>query len=93
MVWTPGIVAATFFALGFLAGIAVARVLQTAGDKQARLYLTGLVSLIWAMSMVWQMLNPAYHPPIYVHGAMGALAGYYLKTAVEDEDTEEPPTP
>jgi hypothetical protein len=48
-------------------------------SKNARMLVLLVVTAIWAISMVVELLNPAYHTNPMVHGLMGSIVGFFYK--------------
>lgn len=38
-----------------------------------------VVTVMWALSLFVELLNPEYHTSPLVHGLMGAIVGYFYK--------------
>lgn len=41
-------------------------------------FLLVTVTIIWAISMLVGLVNPAYQVPLAVHGLMGAIVGFFF---------------
>ena len=37
------------------------------------------VTLIWVVSVLADITSPAYETPVYIHGLMGAIVGFFYK--------------
>ncbi len=69
-----------FFALGFILGYVVRGYKEKFNSTiDNEKFIALLVSLIWAISVIVDMLNPVYDTPIALHGLMGAIVGFYYK--------------
>ena len=70
--------------VAYVAGIATGYILKTMIIKEAsaRDYKTIVllvVTTIWTISMLVEIVNPAYHTNPMVHGLMGSIVGFFYK--------------
>lgn len=73
--------------VSFIAGIAVGYFgrsvvdakIKTDSRTTASNFVLFVVTIIWALSVVEEAINPAYHTNPLIHGLMGVIAGYYFK--------------
>jgi len=42
------------------------------------------VTLIWILSVLADITSPTYETPIYIHGLMGAIVGFFYKPVNKD---------
>ena len=73
------------YMLGFATGYFVkSKVdeLKTPINKSTLVLVT--VSLIWAISMIIDIVSDQYETSPYVHGLMGAIVGFFYKNHVKD---------
>lgn len=82
MVWSLPVVAVLFFAIGFAAGFYMAGILDDATTEEVRLYMGLFVTLVWGTSVAAGIiLGDAHSPSWGLHAIMGAVAGFFFKTA------------
>lgn len=81
MVWGFVTVAAVFFGIGFASGFYTAGILERADKGDVRLYISLLVAIVWASSVAAGIIVSSYEPSLALHAIMGAVAGYFFKTA------------
>lgn len=81
MAWEILTVAAVFFGIGFASGFYTAGILERADKADVRLYISLLVAVVWASSVAAGIIVPTYEPSLALHAIMGAVAGYFFKTA------------
>ena len=75
------IIAVISYCLGIITGIIANRLLDktnTTTVDNSTLVLV-IVTIIWAMSMVVDVVSPTYETSPLVHGLMGAIVGFYYK--------------
>lgn len=74
------ITAAVSYALGIITGIVANRfVNKTNINYDNSTLVLVVVTIIWAMSMVVDVVSPSYETSPLVHGLMGAIVGFYYK--------------
>lgn len=67
------------YVAGLLSGYLVARLWQPKeGQKYNELVLV-VVTVVWAISMFYDIVSPAYETSPLVHGLMGAIVGFFYK--------------
>ena len=70
------------FLIGNITGFILARVLAKAPfnlDGEDRInYLIGIVSFVWFISVVVDIVNPHYETSPLIHGIMGAIVGFFF---------------
>lgn len=74
------IVGVVSYVAGILSGYYFHDIFSTKIEKGAgnSMVLT-VVTTMWALSMVIELINPEYHTSPMVHGLMGAIVGYFYK--------------
>lgn len=74
-----------FAFISYILGIATGYYLRGVTKDKANLQLNGniivlvIVSSIWAISMVMDIVSPSYETSPLVHGLMGAIVGFFYK--------------
>lgn len=82
MVWSWPVVFVVAFAIGFAAGFYAAGVLDDATKEEVRLYISLFVTVVWGTSVVAGIiLGDGYTPSWGLHAIMGAVAGFFFKSA------------
>jgi len=76
-------VAIIFFILGTIFGILLHKFLLTKVplnfNNDSRInWLIILVSVIWAISVIFDIMSPDYETPVLIHGIMGAIVGFFF---------------
>ncbi len=81
------IVATTAFFLGIACGILINRFFnkQVSNIGNNTIVLL-IVSFVWALSMVVDILSPIYETSPLVHGLMGAIVGFFYKPSFFKQD-------
>lgn len=80
--WSLLPIAALTFAAGFAAGFYMAGALEDATKEEVRLYISLFVTFVWGVSVVSGIiLGDGYTPSWMLHAMMGAVAGFYFKSA------------
>lgn len=74
------IIAVVSFVLGVLTGYIIrCLMVKDMKSQNSRMIVLLVVTVIWAISMVVELLNPAYHTNPMVHGLMGSIVGFFYK--------------
>ena len=47
-------------------------------ESNSKTFLLVTVTIMWAISMVYDILSPAYDVPVAVHALMGAIVGFFF---------------
>lgn len=68
------IVAVVFFAIGFTLGNLTAR--RTNFRENARMKFAALITAIWAVSIIGEIVVGSYTTSVFIHGIMGSAVGY-----------------
>lgn len=72
-----------FYLLGFGSGWLVrTKVLHKEFSFNEGSLVLLVVTLIWAISVVFDIANPEYETPVVIHGLMGAIVGFFYKPAL-----------
>ena len=75
------IIALTAFLLGNVSGYLLHDVLKRTikmSDDSSKNFLLVVVTLVWAISMLVDIVSPEYEVPIAVHGLLGAIVGFFF---------------
>lgn len=72
------IIAIVFYVAGILTGF-FARTLLRDRKLEGNMLVLVVVSIIWSLSMIVELVNPAYKTNPLVHGLMGAIVGFFYK--------------
>lgn len=76
------IIAFASFIIGNITGYFISRILlhnTFKFDNDGRInYLIGVVSIIWFISVLYDMINPLYETSPLIHGIMGAIVGFFF---------------
>lgn len=66
------------FLVGVLVGYIIRSLMDKSGyNKDMKTLVLLVVSFAWFMSMIVEVLNPAYHTNPMVHGLMGSIVGFF----------------
>ena len=76
---THALIAIISYSLGLLSGVIVGKTVNKSGDEGNSTLVLIIVTIIWAMSMVVDIISPTYETSPLVHGLMGAIVGFYYK--------------
>lgn len=80
------IIAGISYILGIVTGIFIKeRFMKNREVAQANNFVLVVVTIIWAMSMIYDIVSPTYDTSPMVHGLMGAIVGFFYKP-VKKED-------
>lgn len=68
------------YLMGFASGFIIGKFLSRRGVKidEGKIVFI-VVTVIWATSMLVDILNPEYETSTLVHGIMGAIVGFFYK--------------
>jgi hypothetical protein len=76
------ITAIIFYVLGVVSGILLQQGLFAKhidfSQNQRMNWLIIVVSLMWAISVLYDMINPSYQTSPLIHGLMGAIVGFFF---------------
>lgn len=75
------IVGLVAFFLGNVSGYLLHDILKRSlnmSEESSKNFLLITVTLIWALSMLVDILSPTYDVPIAVHGILGAIVGFFF---------------
>lgn len=68
------------YCLGIITGIFANRMIdKTNATYDNSTLVLVIVTIIWSMSMIVDVVNPTYETSPLVHGLMGAIVGFYYK--------------
>jgi len=70
------------FVLGWAIGFFMRGYLDKKGNKTIfdyRVIVLMMVTLVWFISVMYEIFNPAYHTSPLVHGLMGGIVGFLFK--------------
>lgn len=73
------IIGLTSFVGGFISGYIFRGLRDKRGDTDNNSIVLLIVTLIWALSMVVDIISPQYETSPLVHGLMGAIVGFFYK--------------
>ncbi len=81
------IIAITSFFLGIVCGILINRFFSKQLSKvENNTIVLLIVSFVWALSMVVDILSSTYETSPLVHGLMGAIVGFFYKPSLFKQD-------
>ncbi len=81
------VIATTAFFSGIPFGILINRFFsKQLSSVQNNTIVLLIVSFIWALSMVVDILSPTYETSPLVHGLMGAIVGFFYKPSFFKQD-------
>jgi len=81
------IVAIISYGLGFLSGYIIHRFIEKTEEKDNSTFVLIIVTLIWAISMIVDIVSPTYETSPLLHGLMGAIVGFYYKKGISYDKT------
>ena len=73
--------ALVIFALGNVSGYFLHDTLKktmNVSESNSKSFLLFVVTIVWAISMLVGVVNPAYVVPLPVHAIMGAIVGFFF---------------
>lgn len=74
------VIASTSYVIGICSGILANRFFsKQISDVNNNTVVLLVVSFVWAISMIVDILSPAYETSPLVHGLMGAIVGFFYK--------------
>ncbi len=76
------------YALGFLSGYIAHQFIDKTEEKENSSLVLIVVTLIWATSVIVDIISPAYETSPLIHGLMGAIVGFYYKNGKKYDQTE-----
>lgn len=74
-------IAVLFFFFGNISGYLLHDRMQKVfnmSEENSKNFLLVSVTLIWAASMIVDVISPVYDVPVAVHGLMGAIVGFFF---------------
>lgn len=74
----PIILAGVSYVAGFLSGFLVKAVFRMKTEDNAAFVLI-VVTIVWAISMLIDIISPQYETSPLVHGLMGAIVGFFYR--------------
>lgn len=81
------VIATTSYLIGIFSGVLINRFFNKQISKfENNTIVLIVVSFIWALSMVVDILSPAYETSPLVHGLMGAIVGFFYKPSFFKQD-------
>lgn len=75
------VIAIVAFSLGNVSGYMFHDVLKRSlgmNEESSKNFLLLVITVIWAISMIVDILSPNYDVPVAVHGIMGAVVGFFF---------------
>jgi hypothetical protein len=81
------ILAIVSYVAGLLTGIFAGRIFfkNADGKKTNADLVLVVVTIVWAASFIVDIINPNYETPVYIHGLMGAIVGFFYKGVKKDD--------
>ena len=76
------ILSIVFFVLGFILGYIVRDLMSKVKEAKASNLIMILVALMWAVSVIADVLLETYETPVYIHLIMGGIVGFFFKFSV-----------
>lgn len=73
------IVGISSYVAGLLSGWFVSRFYRPASDTNKGEIVLVVVTAIWALSMIIDIISPTYETSPLVHGLMGAIVGFFYR--------------
>jgi hypothetical protein len=67
------------YVAGLLSGYGVSRVWKPSPDQKNSDIVLLVVTVIWALSMIIDIISPTYETSPLVHGLMGAIVGFFYR--------------
>lgn len=71
---------------GFISGYVIRGVKDKRGDVDNNSIVLLIVTLVWALSMIVDIISPQYETSPLVHGLMGAIVGFFYKPFERKQD-------
>ena len=81
----PIILAGVSYVAGFLSGILFRSIFKMKTEDNSSLVLI-VVTIIWALSMLIDIVSPQYETSPLVHGLMGAIVGFFYRPRLGDKN-------
>ena len=77
------IVGVTAYGGGIISGFLLRMLIDRKQDKpfDGNIMVLVMVTCIWAISMIVDIISPAYETSPFVHGLMGAIVGFFYRPA------------
>lgn len=67
------------YVAGLLSGYVVSRFYKPPDNANKGEFVLIMVTIIWALSMIVDILSPQYETSPLVHGLMGAIVGFFYR--------------
>lgn len=67
------------YVAGLLSGFFISKVFHIGDDEKSGQLVLIVVTIIWALSMIIEIVNPAYKTNPFVHTLMGGIVGFFYK--------------
>lgn len=74
------------FVAGFITGFVFRGIKDKRGDTDNNSIVLMIVTVIWALSMLVDIISPEYETSPLVHGLMGAIVGFFYKPFSRQQD-------
>lgn len=72
------IIGVVSYVAGLLSGFFISKFYHPEADKKGEFVLI-VVTVVWALSMFYDIISPTYETSPLVHGLMGAIVGFFYK--------------
>lgn len=77
------------FAIGFLLGVSVGwfthkKITNKSVENWERAFISIIVTMVWVVSVLFDIAIAAYSTPVAVHAVMGLVAGYFFEGSILD---------
>lgn len=73
-------IAIVSYILGFMSGfIANGYMKQKFTQASSKTIVLIIVSVMWTLSVAFELINPEYHTSPLIHGLMGSIVGFFYK--------------
>ena len=68
------------FVLGLIIGLWLRGWMLKRNIKITPRWISGVVTVVWALIVIAELVNPAYQTSPLIHGLMGVIAAYFFKS-------------
>lgn len=73
-------IAIVSYIVGFMSGFIVSGFMkQKFSRSDSKTIVLIIVSVMWTLSVAFELINPNYHTSPMVHGLMGSIVGFFYK--------------
>lgn len=80
-------IAVVSYIIGLISGLFIRdRFLQDMKEVKQNTFVLVVVTSVWALSMLFDIMNPEYTTNPLVHGLMGAIVGFFYKPTKDKDD-------